>query len=74
MLILPCELIENNGGNLQEIVIKLAEDWKLEAEFIDWIKTANVFCNTLVDRIVTGYPGVEEVAEICAELNMTISF
>lgn len=68
MLILPCELIENNGGNLQEIVIKLAEDWKLEAEFIDWIKTANVFCNTLVDRIVTGYPGVEEVAEICAEL------
>lgn len=68
MLILPCELIDHNGKYLQEIVLKLAEDWQLEAEFITWLKTANVFCNTLVDRIVTGYPGAEAAAEICAEL------
>lgn len=68
MLILPCELIDHNGKHLQEIVLKLAEDWQLEAEFITWLKTANVFCNTLVDRIVTGYPGAEAAAKICAEL------
>ncbi len=47
MLIIPCELIDDNGDKLQEYVIKHAQDWQLEAEFIQWLKEANLFCNTL---------------------------
>lgn len=55
-IIFPCELIENNGVELKRIVLKFASAWNLEREFIEWIKVANTFCNTLVDRIVPGYP------------------
>lgn len=56
LIILPVELIENNGGKLKECVLSLAQIWNLPTEFTEWINTANVFCSTLVDRIVTGYP------------------
>lgn len=68
-LFLPCELIEKNGDTLKEIIIKYAEEWKLEKEFIDWVNTSNTFCNTLVDRIVTGYPKDEDM-ELGYEDNM----
>ncbi len=55
-IILACELIDNNGKKLEEYVLKYAQDWNLGEEFIDWIKSENFFCSTLVDRIVTGYP------------------
>lgn len=55
-IILPCELIENNGAALQKTVLKYAEHWKLGSEFTSWILTANHFYSTLVDRIVSGYP------------------
>lgn len=55
-IILSCELIDNNGKELEKCVLKHAEDWNLGADFISWIKEANLFCSTLVDRIVTGYP------------------
>lgn len=61
-VILPCELIDNNGDELKECVLKYAELWKLGADFIDWINNKNHFCNTLVDRIVTGYPADEAQA------------
>jgi tagaturonate reductase len=61
-ILLPCELIDKNGAKLREIVLKYAEDWKLESGFIAWIKNENHFCNTLVDRIVTGYPRDEDMA------------
>lgn len=64
LLILPAELIENNGGELKKIVLRHAENWKLPADFIKWIDTACCFANTLVDRIVTGYPK-DETAELC---------
>ena len=54
-VILPCELIENNGKKLKECIIKYGERWKLENSFVHWINESNVFCNTLVDRIVPGY-------------------
>ena len=60
-LILPCELIEKNGEKLKEIVLKHAEDWKLGDEFTAWINNENTFCNTLVDRINTGYPKDEKI-------------
>jgi len=56
MLVVPVELIDRNGDNLKRIILKLADDWDLPGEFKDWIKSANYFLNTLVDRIVPGYP------------------
>lgn len=53
-VILPTELISNNGNTLKNIVVNLAKKNNLSAEFIDWIETKNYFCNTLVDRIVPG--------------------
>ena len=53
--VLPCELIENNGGELRSIVLRYAREWGLGDEFIAWVTDNNRFLNTLVDRIVTGY-------------------
>lgn len=55
-LILPCELIDKNGSCLKEYVLKYAHDWNFGEDFVNWINEKNVFANTLVDRIVTGYP------------------
>ncbi|MEN8138858.1 MAG: tagaturonate reductase [Bacteroidota bacterium] len=56
LTILPVELINNNGGELKSCVLKYVDSWKLGEEFRNWILNANYFHNTLVDRIVTGYP------------------
>lgn len=56
LLFLPVELIDDNGTELKRIVLQYATEWKLEDAFINWVNTANSFTNTLVDRIVTGYP------------------
>ncbi len=56
VLILPVELIENNGGKLKECVRKLSERWQLGEDFLAWTEKSCLFCSTLVDRIVTGYP------------------
>lgn len=58
-IILACELIDNNGKELEKFVLQHAKDWNLEEEFIEWIQNENIFCSTLVDRIVTGYPRQE---------------
>ncbi len=65
-IILSCELIDNNGKELESCVLKHIEDWKLGTEFEEWVKSENTFCSTLVDRIVTGYPRAEAQA-ICEE-------
>ena len=57
---LPCELIDKNGENLKKCIIKYAELWNLGEDFINWIEKDNIFCNTLVDRINTGYPKDED--------------
>lgn len=56
LYILPCELIENNGSKLKECVMATIDNWNLPKAFLDWVNDCCVFCNTLVDRIVTGYP------------------
>lgn len=66
-IILSCELIDDNGKELEKCVMKYAEQWQLGEEFIMWLKEENVFCSTLVDRIVTGYPR-NEAAAICEAL------
>lgn len=55
-VLLPCELIDNNGHELKNCVLKYADFWGLEDGFKCWINNDNIFANTLVDRIVTGYP------------------
>jgi tagaturonate reductase len=57
---LPCELIDKNGSTLKSCVLRYAELWGLGKGFIKWLEEKNTFCNTLVDRIVTGYPHGEE--------------
>ena len=66
-IVLSCELIDDNGKELEKCVLKYAEQWNLGEDFIAWIKKENTFCSTLVDRIVTGYPRNEADA-ICEEL------
>ncbi len=58
---LPCELIDKNGETLKNIILRYADDWHLGEDFKTWIEEKNTFCNTLVDRIVTGYPKDEEI-------------
>lgn len=55
-VLLPCELIADNGDALKACILRYAQQWGLSAEFQDWINSHCIFCNTLVDRIVTGYP------------------
>lgn len=59
LLFLPVELIDNNGAELKRLILKYASEWNLGKAFTDWIEHANKFTNTLVDRIVTGYPKEE---------------
>lgn len=59
LAIIPCELINNNADTLKEIILKYSDDWSLGADFKNWIQENNSFHNTLVDRIVPGYPRAE---------------
>ncbi|WPP48234.1 tagaturonate reductase [Catalinimonas niigatensis] len=68
MLILPTELILDNGTKLRDIVIELAVINRLGSDFTDWIKEHNIFCNTLVDRIVPGEPEEAKQKRIEEEL------
>ncbi|MDR2940303.1 MAG: tagaturonate reductase [Clostridiales bacterium] len=56
LIILPVELIERNGAALRECCEKLCALWNLPEGFVEWLNNSNIFCQTLVDRIVTGYP------------------
>lgn len=60
-IFLPCELIDKNGETLKKYILDYAELWGLGADFKAWVESENIFCNTLVDRIVTGYPKDEKI-------------
>ncbi len=62
LAMIPCELIDRNGDKLKETVFRWASEWGYEAAFIDWLKNSCDFLNSLVDRIVTGYPRDEAEA------------
>ncbi len=66
LTILPCELIENNGLKLKECVLQYIELWSLPESFKEWIEHDIWFCNTLVNRIVPGFPGsrIEKLHEV----------
>ena len=67
LLFLPVELIDDNGTHLKEFVLRYAREWNLEEDFINWITSANHFTNTLVDRIVTGFPK-DQIADFWQKL------
>ena len=64
LVFIPCELIDKNGDKLKEYVLRHIEEWKLGKDFTNWVLTACDFCNSLVDRIVPGYPK-EEAERLC---------
>ncbi|MBP2168385.1 tagaturonate reductase [Erwinia toletana] len=66
-IILPCELIDDNGAALKALVLRYAQQWQLPAAFTQWLEQHNTFCSTLVDRIVTGYPQ-DEAEQIFQQL------
>jgi tagaturonate reductase len=64
IVFLSCELIDNNGKELQKCVNQYIDLWKLEAGFKKWINEENLFCSTLVDRIVPGR--IRDAKEVAA--------
>lgn len=68
VVVLPCELIENNGERLRAIVLALAERWGVESPFARWIRASVPFCNTLVDRIVPGMPAGDALERLRGSL------
>lgn len=62
LIILPVELIDDNGIMLKKCVKTLCKLWNLGEKFERWLDEACVFTSTLVDRIVTGYPRGEDQA------------
>jgi tagaturonate reductase len=68
MVIVPTELIQDNGSRLEAIVFELAHLNGLATEFLDWLENANTFCNSLVDRIVPGKPDKETMTQLSQQL------
>ncbi len=56
LTVVPSELFERNADILRDLVVRLAESWRLPADFISWLSTECVWLNTLVDRIVAAKP------------------
>ena len=53
LVVIPTELVTDNGLKLREAVEKLAQFNELGKLFTKWVKFHVRFCNSLVDRIVT---------------------
>ncbi|MBE6664930.1 MAG: tagaturonate reductase [Ruminococcaceae bacterium] len=66
--LLPAELIDNNADELKKCVNQYIELWCLPAGFKRWNNEKNFYCNTLVDRIVSGYPRDEETKKHLEDL------
>ncbi|GGF05819.1 tagaturonate reductase [Hymenobacter cavernae] len=68
LVIVPTELIPENGSKLEAILLELAHRNGLESEFMDWLEAANTCCNSLVDRIVPGKPDAATYRTITEQL------
>ncbi|RYG19244.1 MAG: tagaturonate reductase [Chitinophagaceae bacterium] len=68
LVIIATELIPDNGTKLASIVLQLAQFNELEPSFVTWLATANIFCNSLVDRIVPGKPDASTLTKLEQEL------
>ena len=68
LYILPVELIDNNADELAKCVDKYISLWNLPEEFAKWNSENNFYCNTLVDRIVSGNPKDDKTRDHIYEL------
>ncbi len=68
VVIIPTELVVDNGKILKDLVHQQIEAQELSAEFKAWVNTENHFCSSLVDRIVPGKPSKEEHESLTKEL------
>lgn len=68
IIVIPTELIENNGDVLKAILTKLISFNQLDALFAEWFQHYVTFCNSLVDRIVPGKPNDEMLENMQADL------
>ncbi|WP_019990628.1 tagaturonate reductase [Rudanella lutea] len=68
LVIVPTELIPDNGTRLEAILLELAHRNGLESDFIDWLESANTCCNSLVDRIVPGRPDPATLHDLADQL------
>lgn len=68
LTLIPCELINYNSDKLKEIILKYTSDWNLGENFKNWLLSSCSFHNTLVDRIVPGYPK-DEIEAYNAQLD-----
>lgn len=71
MVIIPTELIPDNGKKLKSILVELSLHNNLEPAFLRWLRTQNHFCSSLVDRIVPGKLPPAEQAEMEARTGYT---
>lgn len=69
LILMPCELIEKNADALKKSILQYAVHWQLPEAFSEWIGKHNLFCNTLVDRIVPGFP-----KDNISEIQQTLGF
>lgn len=70
LVMLPTELNDNNGKLLRDCVNQYAKQWQLGADFLNWINKDCKFVDTLVDRIVVGYPQ-DKIDELQSKLGYT---
>ena len=68
LVVLPCELIEDNGDVLRRVVEQLVRRWRLGTRFEHWLDHSVRFCNTLVDRIVPGAVDASDAQRLEQEL------
>lgn len=61
--IIPCELVDDNGSKLRDLVMQHITEQHLSDEFKNYVLTECHFVNTLVDRVVSGYPKQAEYYE-----------
>lgn len=73
LTLLPCELIEKNGEVLRDTIVQYIDQWNLDSGFREWITKHTLFCNTLVDRIVPGFPK-DTIREIWQETGYEDNF
>jgi mannitol-1-phosphate/altronate dehydrogenase len=69
LIFFACELIDKNGDMLKKYVLQHAQNWNLGDEFTNWVNESCAFCNTLVDRIVPGFPK-DEIAKFRKSLDL----
>ena len=68
MVVIPTELISENGDKLRSIIRELSTSNGLGSDFMQWLDANVKFCNSLVDRIVTKDPGEELLSDIQQQL------